>query len=342
MASLVDWSDHVSSSANFSSLSFPRLERLSIIGCDNLRSTPTRFPSLIAVDFRSSNGKPIRIFIPYALLRGNNILTKLEIWYCEKFGGFVPNQDLEEKEIQNQVVIPNTCLDTLRVNHCPAISCRLDVRGFNSLRELDIGSCSKSLKCIPNGIQYLPKLDDLTIGPLSEELDYFPFPAGTVDEKGTVIGDYFPSLSSLTIEGWSKLQSLPDDLQYIKSLKYLRIWDFHSLVALPEWVGNFPSLRLLAVRRCENLMHLPSQKQMQRLASLQILHIAQCQVLIDRCEEGGEESYKISHIPMVDYAYWVSTKEDTMIERLGTLLSSQQIRDIGNMFGFLLQRLAWY
>ncbi|KAI3881169.1 hypothetical protein MKX03_002343 [Papaver bracteatum] len=119
-----------------------------------------------------------------------------------------------------------------------------------------------------------------------------------LDEEGTVIGDYSPSLGSLTIIGWSKLQSIPDDLQYINSLKKLRIWDFQSLVTLPEWLGNFASLILLGVRRCENIMYLPSQKKKLRLTSLQLLHIAECQVLSDRCQEGGEESYKISHIPM--------------------------------------------
>ncbi|KAI3953115.1 hypothetical protein MKW98_020310, partial [Papaver atlanticum] len=287
---------------------------------------PTRFPSLNKLDFRSSNGRPISplvesnlsslssiyiydceelVFLPYALLRGNNICTELRIWNCDKFEGFIPNLDLEEKEFQNQVVIanpiPNPCLDTLTVCDCPAFNCWLEVRGFNALRMLNIGECSKSQKCIPSGIQYLPKLEHLSIGPLSDELNSFPFPAAMVDEKGAVIGDYFPSLRSILIAGWSKLQSIPDDLQYINSLQDLRIWDYPSLVALPEWVGNFASLRLLGVRRCKNLKYLPSHKQMQRLTSLQLLHIADCQVLMDRCKERGEESYKISHIPKIDY-----------------------------------------
>ncbi|KAI3881166.1 hypothetical protein MKX03_002340 [Papaver bracteatum] len=258
MHQLLDWSDHISSSSTSSS-SFPRLVRLSITDCRNLRSMPTRFPSRNEVSFKSSNGKPISpliennlsslstisistceefVFLPYTLLRGNNILTYLRISTCGNFEGFIRNQDVEDKEeareFQNQVVILNTGLHTLIVNHCPAFNCPLDVLGFNSLRMLSIMYCSKSQKCIPSGIQYLPKLQYLRIGPLSEELDSFPFPAPMVNEEGIVIGDYFPSLLSIIIAGWSNLQGIPDDLQYINSLQELRIWDYPSLVALPR------------------------------------------------------------------------------------------------------------
>ncbi|KAI3908262.1 hypothetical protein MKX01_027284 [Papaver californicum] len=133
-----------------------------------------------------------------------------------------------------------------------------------------------------------------------EAPDFFPFPAANVDEEGTVIGDYFPSLWDLSVTGWSTV-SLPDHIQHITSVQTLEICCFDSLVALPEWLGDYASLRELVISECKNLKYLPSKEQMQHLTSLQQLSVFKCQILEDRCKRGGEEFYKISHLPPVRF-----------------------------------------
>ena len=76
----------------------------------------------------------------------------------------------------------------------------------------------------------------------------------------------------------------------------LHIENFSGVKALPEWLGNFSSLRNLAIENCENLGHLPSKEAMQRLSNLQDLYITGCL----RLKENSAELSKISHIPEID------------------------------------------
>ncbi|KAI3997201.1 hypothetical protein MKX01_009045 [Papaver californicum] len=323
MDHLVEWSDAVSFSSSTSS--FSRLERLKVTYCPKFTCMPTQFPSLKTVHFYRCNGKSISslvesnlsslinihiefsdelVFLPQALLRRSNILYFLQVESCESFQGFVPDRNLEDKDdeevkaIRNQVIINNS-LNSFVLKHCSGFNTWLDLREFNSLLVLKICHC-RSQKCILSSIAYLPKLETLDIGPFTEEPGFFPFPGANVDEEGTVIGDYFPSLRELSITGWSAV-SLPDHIQHITSLKTLEICCFDSLVALPEWLGDYASLRELVISKCKNLKYLPSKEQMQRLTCLQQLSIFKCRILEDRCKRGGEEFYKISHIPTVRY-----------------------------------------
>ncbi|KAI3841476.1 hypothetical protein MKW92_039232, partial [Papaver armeniacum] len=327
MQDLVEWSDQVSSFSSYFS-SFPRLEELKVVHCPKLILMPNRFPSLRASHFKSCSGKRIAalvesnqssltsitihsckefVSLPLGLVRGNNILCQLEIDNCDDFQGFTsPNMDLDDDDKDNifpNQVLPSYSLNRLTLWNCGLLYSRIDLRGFNSLRELRI-VFSESPKCISvmesiinkkSGIEYLPKLEYLQISSLFEELESVPFPEASIDDQeGTVTDTYFPSLCELSLYGWSELNYLPDQIQYITSLQTLRINDFNSLVALPEWLGNLVFLRELHISECVNLKYLPSRKQMLRLTSLQKLSLQQCDVLEDRCWEGGEEAYKIS------------------------------------------------
>ncbi|KAI3831950.1 hypothetical protein MKW92_047239, partial [Papaver armeniacum] len=323
MDHLVEWSDAVSSSSSTSS--FPRLERLKVTYCPKFTCMPTQFPSLKAVYFCRCNGKSISalvksnlssliniyiklcdelVFLPQALLRGSDILYFLQVESCESFQGFIPDRDLEDgddeevKAIRTQV-ITNNSLNSFVLKHCSGFNTGLDLRGFNSLHVLKI--CHyKSQKCMLSSIGYLPKLETLEIGPFTEEPDFFPFPGANVDEQGTVTGDYFPSLRELSITGWSTV-SLPDHIQHITSLQTLEICCFDFLVALPEWLGDYACLRELVISECKSLKYLPSEEQMQRLASLKQLSVFKSPIMKDRCINGGEEFYKISHLPPVRF-----------------------------------------
>lgn len=140
--------------------------------------------------------------------------------------GFSVDQESEEEEKKE-----NTTLGSLTLHSCPLISLPNFSR-FNYLFELNLEDCGNYQESFPSSIENLPRLQILTLGPFSEELDYFPFPAANIIE-GTIVGVYFPSLVSLSIQGWYKLNSLPDETQYITSLQFLSISSFDCLEVLP-------------------------------------------------------------------------------------------------------------
>lgn len=314
MVNLVEWSDHISSS---SSSSFSLLQRLKVKFCPKLTTMPTQFPSLKVLEFIVCNGKAVRslvecnltsltsvsiekceelVFLPQGLLRENNILQKLGVNNCRNFEGFISAQGFEEEEEHIQLP-PNNSLHTLMLLGCPSLNSWPSIRGFNSLSFLVIKGCKRQ-KSMLTGIETLPKLGYLAIGPFSEELDSYPFPAANIEQEASA-GDYFPSLCSLQIDGWSKLNCLPDRIQYISSLKDLYILDFPTLEVLPEWLGNLTSLRELRICGCKNLNYMPSLEKMLCLTSLQQLKIRNCSLLAARCKQGGEESNKLFHIPKI-------------------------------------------
>ena len=100
---------------------------------------------------------------------------------------------------------------------------------------------------------------------------------------------------------WTKVNSLPDEIQCFTALKRLEIWNCDGMEALPEWLGNLSSLQMLCYCYCKNLMYLPTAQTMQRLTKLEYLNIYNCLKLKERCEkERGAEWPNIAHIPFIE------------------------------------------
>ncbi|XVE80893.1 hypothetical protein DITRI_Ditri15bG0017600 [Diplodiscus trichospermus] len=159
---------------------------------------------------------------------------------------------------------------------------------FLSLKELEISFCD-NLSSIPvTSTLQRSSLKTLKLGPFSEELEEFPGLSS--------IHLLHSSLEELTLYGWKKLISLPNQLQHLTALKRLQIQHFSGVKALPEWLGDLSSLRVLNIENCENLGHLPSKEAMQRLSDLQLLSIDACPLL----RENRAEQSKISHIPNIN------------------------------------------
>ncbi|KAI3837554.1 hypothetical protein MKW98_011473 [Papaver atlanticum] len=260
---------------------------------DNTIGEEEDISRLVRVSFASRESHELsQLPTPLAKVKKLRALISTASEFIDNSYGFTPDVALPDR------VNSSNSLKELGFLNCGLNSC-LDLRGFNSLRMLLIlflksQECVSGIEHIINkksGMEYLPKLETLEIGSFSEDLEPFPFPGANIEGGG---GNYFPSLCELTLRGGGKLKCLPDQIQYITSLRCLRINVFNSLVALPEWLGNLTSLRELVICDCENVKYLPSQEQMLRLTSLRKLSIHFCQVLIDRCKQGGEEAYKIS------------------------------------------------
>ncbi|KAL6291961.1 hypothetical protein ACE6H2_000103 [Prunus campanulata] len=108
----------------------------------------------------------------------------------------------------------------------------------------------------------------MKMGPFSEELDAFP--------------DFeLPSqIQRLVMKGWPKLKSLPQQIQHLTtSLTSLEIESFDGMEALPEWLGNLTSLTHLSIKKCKNLMYMPTIEVMQHLVGLRELLIDNCPAL---------------------------------------------------------------
>ncbi|KAI3929471.1 hypothetical protein MKW92_023337, partial [Papaver armeniacum] len=270
-----------------------------ISDCSTLSTTPTRFPSLKKLDFAIElRNRAYLEPLSLKLLRAaNNVLQTLLIRDCYSFVGFVgQDEDHQHDQPDN---LSKSFLSKIEILNCPHLTLLpADFRGLNSLTYLAIEGC-RSLKTLPDGIQYLPALQTLVIGGFSADLISFPFPASTRSE-GTSGDQYFVSLHELTISGWPCSRVvLPDQLQFLTSLHRLNIKDFPCLLIFPEWFGKLSSLQTLDIENCSRLEYLPSEEQMLRLTSLEILNIRYSPLLLERCRFPNEEWYKIAHLKQV-------------------------------------------
>ncbi|XP_043691740.1 putative disease resistance protein RGA1 [Telopea speciosissima] len=293
--------------------SFPRLKKIFVIDCPKLVTMPSRFASLKLLQIIRSNGILLRLvvevpslsklhivevpelkFLPNGLLLHNNIKV-LHIQKCPNLEAIItPPSDEDENEnvadddgVQEVVQLPSS-LEILQVNNCPSLTSLPDLRGLqHSLRKFCFHSNEKITR-LPEGLHTLRTLELLSIGGFSSELESFP------DLEPL---QHFPSLRTLHIEGWSKLTSLPEQLQSLTQLQRLGIHVFHSLTALREWLGNL-SLRTLMLKECNNLMYFPKVEEgMRCFTVLEWFSIVSCPLLKERCiRERGEEWPTIKHI----------------------------------------------
>lgn len=196
-------------------------------------------------------------------------------------------------------------LQELRIDGLPDLVEFPDVRGLHSLCWLDIEGC-QNLNSLPSGLEFCTFLDYVIVGGCSclllEGLRCL------ARLRRLVLGPFsndnsrchFASLETLTLYGWPKITSLPQELQFY-SLIYLSIIEFSGLLDLPEWLGNIKSLQTIRIRSCHNLTNFPSAKAMQSLKNLQKLEIIDCPLLGERCAPGtGPEWHKIAHIPSIE------------------------------------------
>lgn len=88
-------------------------------------------------------------------------------------------------------------------------------------------------------------------------------------------------------------------MQHTTDLNYLMIYGCPKLESLPEWIGNFKSLRSLLLSNNPRLSSVPTA--LQHLHALQSLFIYSCPLLEKRYkkERRGEDWHIIAHIPII-------------------------------------------
>ncbi|XP_022761323.1 disease resistance protein RGA2-like [Durio zibethinus] len=272
---------------------FPSLKELKIGLCNKLSSVPimSRFSSLEELDI---NGCGELSWTGDTLFPST--LKKLSICWCSNLR-FIPSVEGGISSLQELVVaecdklckieegLASTCLKHVCISGCKGLtSLPTGLLACTSLEYLSLGNCT-NLESIPGeSIDCLTRLKELELGPFSEELEEFPLLNSIHSVRS--------SLQHLSLNGWEKLSSLPHQLQHFTALERLYISNFNGVIALPEWLGNLSSLRLLFIWHCVNLRRLPSKEAMQRLSNLQELSIYIC----PRLNKMAELS-KISNIP---------------------------------------------
>ena len=244
------------------------LETLEVKGCPKLMS----FPSIQAA---------ASLLRHLAISCGDEVLpTGLQ--FCTSL------RDLSINDCPNLILIPDLqefrSLTQLEISGCPNLKIIPDIGEVRSLTQVDIFKCQK-LTRLPQWL-WDCRLNSLSIGGFCEELDVFSILSSMTSSHA--------SLKYLYLYGWTQLNSIPDEIQHFTAIKMLFIREFDGMETLPEWLGNISSLRRLQLYRCKNLVYLPTKQAIQHVRRLDI---NDCPKLKERCAKGsGAEWSKISDI----------------------------------------------
>ncbi|MED6181649.1 hypothetical protein PIB30_021242 [Stylosanthes scabra] len=222
------------------------LEELHLRGCIELETLPKKIRNLISIRFMS-------------------ITTKQSV---------LPEDDFAKLGL----------LEELDIYHCDSLESSFVGVKLPVLRRLRIKRC-KSLKSLPLDTHHFPQLEQLVV----DECDNFEL--SKVHEK-------MNSTLSLKTLFFSKVVNFPPSLQgYENTLQTLGFVSCYELETLPEWVLNMTSLKFLHIWSCPKLTSLPND--IHRLTTLEVLRIEDalnCTKNINRMLESIGTKYPTSSI----------------------------------------------
>ncbi|XP_047954253.1 putative disease resistance protein RGA3 [Salvia hispanica] len=290
----IDGIDDVESLPDWLFYRIPNLSKLTIRQCSNLREIPDGLGTLNSLKelriMDCPNLKWIGVQQSQESLRS---LTSLEISECkallylpcEMLGSSLKDLKLEDlSSLENLSEI----IDTLS---SPRLT-GLTIAGVPQLKT----NCFVE---IPPPFSNLTRLRiDVSVGGLMETVN------------GILQG--CSSLNELELKGMESWENLPESIQHLNTLYYLRLENF-GMEELPEWLGNLSSLRELDIYNCKKLRRLPSTDAMRRLTQLNFLGIEGCpEICLEEASDAADSQWpNISHIPniLIDGHYLVYTEE---------------------------------
>ncbi|KAA8518084.1 hypothetical protein F0562_015558 [Nyssa sinensis] len=206
-----------------------------------------RVLDLYFVDFEElpSSIKKLK-YLRFLNLFGNSAIKRLPTSICKLYN----LQTLILSETEYLKELPKDTWKLISLRHLSVTSQQKSFpeRGIGcltSLLTLSI-SASRYLESLPNSMQNLTVLEDLE----------FSFCTKLCLSRNDMKGLY--NLQRLSITNLPRLVRIPLGLQHAATtLKCLYIGYCLGLIALPEWLGTFASLRRLTVINCLNLTSLP-------------------------------------------------------------------------------------
>ncbi|KAJ1428794.1 P-loop containing nucleoside triphosphate hydrolase [Sesbania bispinosa] len=260
----------------------PSLEKLVIIGCNNLFSSLPTSPIVQEIEIHQSENvvlKELPVSLHSLRVSGSNLvdsifmsmmqrgsyLENLNISDCSSSisisGGCLPNslKTLEFKNCKNFEVHMHQChmaLESYKIqNSCDLVESFL-VDMFPVLKSLHIESCENLASLVAD--EPLEHLDSIAIIQCHKLVSFHEF------------GLYAPRLRSLTISRCENLKSLPDQMQsLLPTLTELSICDCPGIESFPE-MGLPSSLKSLVISNCLKLTALRVEWNLPRLTSLTI------------------------------------------------------------------------
>ncbi|GAB4832216.1 hypothetical protein Ancab_040260 [Ancistrocladus abbreviatus] len=270
--------------------SFPKLAKLFMDKCPNMTAMPL-IPCVEVLKLWYVNGNLMRTAFAFG-------------------SGTAPASKLKRLEIdsgEHLISIPRDCLQNLFFLQIggrkwsraevdwSSIGQVFTSGALSSLRELWLAYCNNLQSLGGIGLEHLTGLEDLRVEfcyklELSNSLSY---------GNGIMPWKALQSLRELTLQNIPKMRALPDGLQYITTLRFLKIAGCNDLEGLPEWISSLTLLETLYLLSCPGVERLPEG--IRSLPNLKDLDIWNCSpILRERCRDpGGEYWPLIRHNPNV-------------------------------------------
>ncbi|XP_065869813.1 putative disease resistance protein RGA3 isoform X2 [Euphorbia lathyris] len=257
MDNLTEWS---SPSDGNRVVVFPCLEHLSIQSCSKLTGFPmSDLSELVKLEIRDC----VELRLLTDKKQSFPFLTSLLIVGCSKLTYF------------RNCLLSDLCFMELSVRRCEWLTfIPEDLGKISCLTSLELYCCKRLRYCREEILCKLTRLQNLSIGAFSEELDGFRYLDGIKN---------LPFLEKLEIWGSDffgrKMSCLPSQLQHLTVLKSLKIMGFTTMETFPEWLTNLQSLQSLSLDYCRLLGSSSTATVIQRLCNLTHLNISCCPIL---------------------------------------------------------------
>ncbi|GAB2279528.1 hypothetical protein Dimus_039355 [Dionaea muscipula] len=272
--------------------SFPRLRRLEIYECPNLKSMPL-CPNVEELYLLGVNKELVVLTYSMASPIEYSTAASTSSSFHESSSRL---KHLYFDDVNNILsLLAAGCLQnisslTIQDPMLPDLSALGP--SLSSLQSLKIKDCH-GLRSLSGGLEHLSSLKSMQIRNCSE-LD--------LSAEGMEVDMPWKALKgirSLVLWGIPKMVELPDGLQHLTTLRSLRISFSDGLIALPEWIRCLTSLESFDMWSCPGVKSLPEGFRL--LTSLKVLRIRGSEVLRERCRDpNGDDWPKIQHIPSVD------------------------------------------
>ncbi|KAF8398288.1 hypothetical protein HHK36_017215 [Tetracentron sinense] len=232
-------------------LGYIKLTRLQIWDCMNLESLPEGLHALTSLQLLEICKCPRLVSFPEGGFPISSNLREVSITECGNLNS-LPDQ-----------IHSLTSIETLEFMTCPNLASFPETGLPSNCKTLTIMDCEKLEPLTSMALQRLTSLRVFTVGGFSGPISFRKWMLPT-------------TLTFLFIESLLNLESLPDGLHNLTSLRRLTISDCPKLASLPE--DGLPT-------------------------TLCSICIWKCPLLAKRCQkETGEDWPKIAHIPCIDLA----------------------------------------